>query len=50
MKDEAKKLKMHIPDLMAENIVKHAALFPNCVTGSRNEKTGTLGHQDPDAG
>ena len=32
------KLKMHTPNLTAENIEKLAALFPNCVTEARDEK------------
>jgi adenine-specific DNA-methyltransferase len=36
------KLRMHTPDLTAENIEKLAALFPNCVTETKDEKTGAL--------
>ena len=32
------KLKLHSPDLTEANVAKLAALFPNCVTESRNEK------------
>ncbi|MBL3590259.1 MAG: site-specific DNA-methyltransferase [gamma proteobacterium endosymbiont of Lamellibrachia anaximandri] len=32
------KLKLHSPDLTAQNIDKLAELFPNCVTETRNEK------------
>jgi len=32
------KLKLHTPDLIAENIEKLAALFPNCVTEARSEE------------
>jgi adenine-specific DNA-methyltransferase len=32
------KLKMHTPNLTADNIEKLTALFPNCVTEARNEK------------
>jgi adenine-specific DNA-methyltransferase len=35
------KLKLHTPDLTAENIEKIAALFPNCITEARDEN-GTL--------
>src|ERR1017187_2619338 len=35
------KLKLHTPDLTAENVEKIAALFPNCVTEARAEN-GTL--------
>lgn len=34
------KLKLHTPNLTAENIMKLAALFPNCVTETADEKTG----------
>ncbi len=37
-----KKLKMHTPNLTAGNIEKLAALFPNCVTEAKDEKTGQL--------
>lgn len=37
------KLKMHSPDLTAANIDRLAALFPNCVTESRDDK-GQLRH------
>lgn len=37
-----KKLKLHTPNLTAENIEKLAALFPNCVTETKDEKTGQL--------
>ena len=30
------KLKLHTPNLTAENVEKVAALFPNCVTESRD--------------
>lgn len=36
------KLKMHSPDLTAANIDRIAALFPNCVTETADDKTGTL--------
>lgn len=36
------KLKMHTPNLTVENIEKLAALFPNCVTETKDEKTGQL--------
>lgn len=36
------KLKMHTPNITAENVEKLAALFPNCVTETRDEKTGQL--------
>lgn len=36
------KLKLHTPDITAENIEKLAALFPNCVTETQDEKTGQL--------
>lgn len=36
------KLKLHTPDLTAANIEKLAALFPGCVTETRDEKTGQL--------
>ena len=36
------RLKLHTPNLTAENIDKLAALFPNCVTEAKNEKTGQL--------
>jgi adenine-specific DNA-methyltransferase len=36
------KLKLHTPDLTAGNIEKLAALFPNCVTETADEKTGQL--------
>lgn len=36
------KLKMHTPALTAENIEKLAALFPNCVTETKDEATGKL--------
>lgn len=36
------KLKLHTPNLTAENIDKLAALFPNCVTEAKDEKTGQL--------
>jgi adenine-specific DNA-methyltransferase len=32
------KLKLHTPDLTAKNIEKLAALFPDCITESRDEK------------
>jgi adenine-specific DNA-methyltransferase len=34
------KLKMHTPNLTAENVEKLAALFPNCVTETKDDKTG----------
>lgn len=37
------KLKLHTPDLTVQNIEKLAALFPNCVTETRDEK-GHLKH------
>lgn len=36
------KLKLHTPNLTAENIEKLAALFPNCVTEAKDEKAGQL--------
>lgn len=36
------KLKLHTPNLTAENIDKLAALFPNCITETKDEKTGSL--------
>ena len=36
------KLKLHTPNLTEENIEKLAALFPNCVTETTDEKTGQL--------
>jgi len=42
MKAEGKKLKMHTPDLTAENVEKLAALFPDCVTEAKDEATGKL--------
>lgn len=41
MSDEIEKLKMHSPDLTAQNVDKIAALFPGCVTESRGPD-GTL--------
>src|SRR4051812_39534046 len=38
------KLKLHTPDFTQDNIAKIAALFPNCVTESRDEK-GNLSKQ-----
>lgn len=35
-------MKLHTPNLTAENIEKLAALFPNCVTETADEKTGQL--------
>jgi adenine-specific DNA-methyltransferase len=35
-------MKMHTPDLTAQNIEKLAALFPSCVTEARDEATGKL--------
>src|ERR1022692_5179102 len=32
------KLKLHTPDLTAENIKKLAALFPNCITETRDDQ------------
>ncbi len=40
--DEGRKLKMHTPDLTAQNIEKLAALFPNCVTEAKDEATRKL--------
>jgi len=34
------KLKMHTPNMTAENVEKLAALFPSCVTETKDEKTG----------
>lgn len=36
------KLNMHTPNLTAGNIAKLAELFPNCVTETKDEKTGKL--------
>jgi adenine-specific DNA-methyltransferase len=36
------KLKLHTPNLVAENIEKLAALFPGCVTEAKDEATGQL--------
>lgn len=36
------KLKMHTPDLVAENVEKIAELFPGCVTEAKDEQTGQL--------
>jgi adenine-specific DNA-methyltransferase len=36
------KLKLHTPNFTEENIEKLAALFPNCVTETADEKTGQL--------
>lgn len=36
------KLKLHTPNFTAENIDKLAALFPNCITETKDEKTGHL--------
>src|SRR3712207_2855635 len=36
------KLKMHTPNITAENVEKLAALFPSCVTETKDEKTGQL--------
>ncbi len=41
MSDEIEKLKMHSPDLTAQNVERIAALFPGCVTESRGPD-GTL--------
>ncbi|MFA8387538.1 MAG: site-specific DNA-methyltransferase [Pelagibaca sp.] len=41
MNDEIEKLKMHSPDLTAQNVERIAALFPGCVTESRGPD-GTL--------
>lgn len=38
------KLKLHTPNLTAENIEKLAVLFPNCFTEAKDEKTGQLKH------
>ena len=32
------KLKLHTPDLTAENIEKIAALFPSCIVEAKDEK------------
>jgi adenine-specific DNA-methyltransferase len=37
-----KKLKMHTPDMTLENIDKVAALFPNCLVETKDEKTGEV--------
>jgi adenine-specific DNA-methyltransferase len=37
-----KKLKMHTPDMTLENIDKVAAIFPNCLVETKDEKTGEL--------
>ena len=37
-----KKLKMHTPDMTAENIDKVAAIFPNCLVETKDEKTGEV--------
>jgi len=39
------KLKLHTPNLTSENIEKLAALFPNCVTEAKDEKTGQLNRE-----
>ncbi len=36
------KLKMHSPDLSQDNIAKITALFPGCVTETRDEETGAV--------
>ena len=36
------KLKMHSPDLTQDNITKIRALFPDCVSESRDETTDEL--------
>jgi adenine-specific DNA-methyltransferase len=41
MSDEIEKLKMHSPDLTAQNVARIAALFPGCVTESKGPD-GTL--------
>ena len=41
MSDEIEKLKMHSPDLTAQNVERIAALFPGCVTESTGPD-GTL--------
>jgi adenine-specific DNA-methyltransferase len=41
MSDEIEKLKMHSPDLTAQNVDRIAALFPGCVTEARGPD-GTL--------
>lgn len=41
MSEEIEKLKMHSPDLTAQNVERIAALFPGCVTESRGPD-GTL--------
>lgn len=35
-------MKLHTPNITAENIEKLAALFPNCVTETQDEKAGQL--------
>lgn len=35
-------LKMHTPNLTAENIEKLMELFPNCITEAKDEKTGNV--------
>lgn len=37
-----KKLKMHTPEITAENIDKVAAIFPNCLVEAKDEKTGEI--------
>jgi adenine-specific DNA-methyltransferase len=37
-----KKLKMHTPDMTVENIDKVAAIFPNCLVETKDEKTGEV--------
>ncbi len=36
------KLKMHTPNITAENVAKLATLFPSCVTETKDDKTGQL--------
>lgn len=36
------KLKMHTPNITAENVEKLATLFPSCVTETKDDKTGQL--------
>lgn len=42
MNDEAK-LKLHTPDLTAQNIEKLVALFPNCVTEAKGAQVNSPG-------
>jgi adenine-specific DNA-methyltransferase len=36
------KLKLHSPNLVAENVERIAELFPGCVTEARDEATGKI--------